>query len=204
MNQPDTSQRVPQQTRSIERRERILHATAELLERSDYAAINVQSIAQQAETSVGSIYQFFPNKDAVLEALAATYVQEMGESSPDVFRASNLPLEEQVKRTVLYLVEFANQHPGFHHLMKSSWVSPELRVSIEAMFGQMHNAVAAMIGSFGPHLTERQRRVSGHMVMGMVYGVISMLPKIPTEVHDDIIIEVICSVAIYIETTTKK
>jgi len=53
--------------------ERILEAAARVFAVEGYDAATVEAIAAGAETSVGSIYQFFPNKLAIFHALAAAY-----------------------------------------------------------------------------------------------------------------------------------
>jgi AcrR family transcriptional regulator len=69
--------RVPAQERSRERVARILDAAAyEFAERGVEAA-TIEAIAQRARTSVGSIYQFFPNKLALYEAIGAQYLEDV-------------------------------------------------------------------------------------------------------------------------------
>jgi len=69
--------RVPSQERSRERLSRILDAAAHEFADKGIEAATMEGIADRAETSVGSIYQFFPNKRAVYEALADRYHQEV-------------------------------------------------------------------------------------------------------------------------------
>lgn len=61
--------RRPVQQRSVKRVERMLDASAELLEDMDYEALTTTLIAQRAGVAVGSLYQFFPDKRAVVQAL---------------------------------------------------------------------------------------------------------------------------------------
>ncbi len=62
----ETRRRRPRQKRSQQRVESILDAAAELLEEVGYRALTTNAIAAKAKTSIGSIYQFFPNKNAVV------------------------------------------------------------------------------------------------------------------------------------------
>ena len=64
------TRRVPTQERAKKRVEAILDAAAEIFVDVGYDSATVDAIAERAETSVGSIYQFFPNKQALFEALA--------------------------------------------------------------------------------------------------------------------------------------
>jgi AcrR family transcriptional regulator len=66
--------RVPTQARSRERVERILDAAAEVFSEIGYDAATTEAIAVRAGTSIGSIYQFFPNKQALYDAIATRYL----------------------------------------------------------------------------------------------------------------------------------
>ncbi len=61
--------RQPVQQRSAQRVERMLNATAELLDEVGYEALTTTLIARRAGVAVGSLYQFFPDKRAVVQAL---------------------------------------------------------------------------------------------------------------------------------------
>jgi AcrR family transcriptional regulator len=72
-----SKRRVPAQERSKERVARILDAAAHEFAERGVEAATIESIAERAETSVGSIYQFFPNKLAIYEAIGAMYLEEV-------------------------------------------------------------------------------------------------------------------------------
>lgn len=63
--------KVPTQARALARVVSILDATATLLERQGYDALTTNAIALEAGVNVASLYQYFPNKQAVMAALAA-------------------------------------------------------------------------------------------------------------------------------------
>jgi AcrR family transcriptional regulator len=62
--------RRPAQRRSAERVQRMLDACAEILDEAGYDGLSTTRIAQRAEVAIGSVYQFFPDKRAVAQALA--------------------------------------------------------------------------------------------------------------------------------------
>ena len=68
---------MPAQERSRERVARILDAAAHEFAERGVEAATVESIAERAKTSVGSIYQFFPNKTALYEAVGDLYLEEV-------------------------------------------------------------------------------------------------------------------------------
>ena len=68
--------REPQQARSRARVAQILAAADAILSVEGFEALTVRRIAQEAGVPVGSIYQFFPDKAAVVDALAHGYIGE--------------------------------------------------------------------------------------------------------------------------------
>ena len=108
--------RVPVQARSRERVERILDAAAQLLSDEGYDAVKTNLIAKRAGVSIGSIYQFFPNRFAIFNALADRYRKKiasalsktMGPESPD------RPWEEALEDGFESLAEMWRDDWAFH------------------------------------------------------------------------------------------
>lgn len=74
--------RAPVQERSAARVQRMLDATARIVEEVGYEGLTTTLIAERAEVAIGSVYQFFPDKRAVVQALTArnleTYKARVG------------------------------------------------------------------------------------------------------------------------------
>ena len=68
--------RVPRQARSRERLARMLDAAEALLVSEGPAALTTTRVAAAAGVSVGSLYQYLPDKEAIVEALAGRYLAE--------------------------------------------------------------------------------------------------------------------------------
>ncbi|MFB8031788.1 TetR family transcriptional regulator [Streptomyces sp. NPDC056004] len=74
MNQDRTAgtlRRLPVQKRSAERFERLLDACAELLDEVGYAGLTTKEVARRAEVPIGTLYQFFSDREGLIGALAA-------------------------------------------------------------------------------------------------------------------------------------
>jgi AcrR family transcriptional regulator len=68
-DQPKTSRR-PQQERALHKVGLILEAAMRLLEKGGLAQLSTNAVAHTAGVSIGTLYQYFPNKEAILDALS--------------------------------------------------------------------------------------------------------------------------------------
>jgi AcrR family transcriptional regulator len=108
----------PVQARSVETRARILEAAARVFEQRGYAGTTNQ-IAAEAGLSVGSLYQYFPNKDSILVELIDRHLADATErfvAAADRF-ASARSLEERVRVVVGVMVENHLATPRLHQVL---------------------------------------------------------------------------------------
>lgn len=144
--------RQPQQARSRARVEAILAAADRILSREGYEALTMRRIAEEAATPVGSIYQFYADKSAVVDALGQRYL--------DAFKAA---IDELVERTVAgelsdpvgmmvgVYVELIRSQTGGMALWAGRHLSPELARADEAS---------------NMHIAEGLRRIVEHLTGG--------------------------------------
>jgi AcrR family transcriptional regulator len=77
--------KTPQQQRSIQRLEAILAAASGLIAKKGVAGLKMIEIAATAGVPIGSLYQFFPEKVAILRALHDRYTAHIEEDARRVF-----------------------------------------------------------------------------------------------------------------------
>ncbi|MEU6263575.1 TetR/AcrR family transcriptional regulator [Saccharopolyspora shandongensis] len=78
-----TLRRLPVQKRSTERYERLLDACAKLLDEVGYAALTTKEVARRAEVPIGTLYQFFSDREGLIRALAARNLESFLERVAD-------------------------------------------------------------------------------------------------------------------------
>jgi AcrR family transcriptional regulator/transposase-like protein len=92
-----TLRRQPQQKRGQQRVEKILVAAAEVFAEAGFAAATIQQIADRANTAVGSIYQFFPDKLAIFHALFTKHLQQIDIIETEFFKgAIDAPIAQKI------------------------------------------------------------------------------------------------------------
>lgn len=81
--------KTPQQARSRQTREDILEATAHLLNRRPFGEVSTNHIAKKTGISIGTLYKYYPNKDAILADLSLQFMQQDAELFGQIFDGSS-------------------------------------------------------------------------------------------------------------------
>ena len=80
--------KTPQQARSRQTREDILEATTHLLNRKPFGEVSTNHIAKKTGISIGTLYKYYPNKDAILADLSLVFMQQDTELFGRIFECS--------------------------------------------------------------------------------------------------------------------
>jgi AcrR family transcriptional regulator len=88
MNKTIQPRKTPQQQRSRQTREYILQATARLLNRKPFGEVSTNHVAKKTGISVGTLYKYYPNKDAILADLSLMFMQQDAERFSQIFEES--------------------------------------------------------------------------------------------------------------------
>jgi len=113
-----TSRRSPQQERGERRVAQLLEAAGAEMAEVGYEATTMTAIAERAGASIGTLYQYFPDKDAVAVALRAQYVAEFEECWAALEgRGAKLNLRRLADLIVDTIVDYIARRPAYLPLM---------------------------------------------------------------------------------------
>jgi AcrR family transcriptional regulator len=122
--------RTPRQVRAELTRDRILTAAAHVFSEHGFAAGTTNRIAEQARVSIGSLYQYFPNKDAILAELMVRHL-DRGSWPPDGLELLPGNLETVVRGLVRDAINNHRDDPRLLRIMiEEGQLSEELRATI--------------------------------------------------------------------------
>jgi AcrR family transcriptional regulator len=157
---PASRRRVPTQRRSLERLARIDRAAGELCAEIGADAVTMEAIAARAGTSIGSLYQFFPNKEALLHAVAERYVADLVAllDDGDLPGAATLPLDELADAVLEPFVAFHQTHPGYFAVLFAPQGSDALRAVRGRMRERLVRRVDRLFRARAPGLPTAKRR----------------------------------------------
>jgi AcrR family transcriptional regulator len=153
--------REPRQERGRRRIDALLDAADALFGEVGYEAATTNAIARRAGASVGSLYQFFPDKEAILRALAARYREQLRAVHDAVLNAetARLPWPALYDRIVDALADFHAAHPGFRPLFHGSTTSAELARAAAELDAECVRRADAMMAAGLPDLDPERRRL---------------------------------------------
>jgi len=106
--------KAPRQERSKVMVEAILEAAAEIFAELGYARATTNKIAERAGVSVGSLYQYFPNKDSLISSLYEVHharIHEVANNALRRFGDHSVELEEGLRRFLHELNEVHEANP---------------------------------------------------------------------------------------------
>lgn len=110
---PIRRRKAPTQARAVATVDALLLATAELIETRGYAQLTTNHIAQRAGVSIGSLYQYFPSKEALCHALAERHFQRHTQRYLNLLeQLADAPVEQQVRELVRLNFVVAREDPG--------------------------------------------------------------------------------------------
>jgi AcrR family transcriptional regulator len=119
---------APDRKRNVrgERRvESLLDAAGHVFGELGYHAANTNAIAAEAEVSPATLYQFFPNKEAIADSLVTRYALKLAqeEQAAGIQELASAPFAEAIRRVTGVVIEFHRKHPAFRTLLAEAPLS---------------------------------------------------------------------------------
>jgi AcrR family transcriptional regulator len=113
-----TPRKRPRQERSKVTVDAILAATARVLVKKGFDGLTTNSVAEAAGVSIGSLYQYFPSKEALVAALIEQHIEEMNAAVlHELKRAAQLPMAQAVRAVVELTIRAHAIEPELHKIL---------------------------------------------------------------------------------------
>jgi AcrR family transcriptional regulator len=167
----------PQQARSQERVDLILDTAAECIAEVGYEAVTTNAIAEQAGISIGSLYRYFPDKDAILRGLSVRHLEQVQEIYGRVLTedVARLPLEEVIDRIVDPFVELHLACPAFKQILLGSDISADIACASEEVYKEIDERMVTFFQQAAPNLDEQQARLVATVCEAQVKALLSLI-----------------------------
>jgi AcrR family transcriptional regulator len=165
--------RAPSRRRGHERVAALLSAASDCFVEKGYDATTMTEIAARAEASIGSLYQFFPTKEALAEALITNLANGLNERMERlVAQTPEWNTEELAARLVRAFVDYRKQHPAFA-------VLAETAPSLPSMLGRtirqrMRDYLSQIVAIHAPGIAAGELRPAAMVVQQFMKAAVAL------------------------------
>jgi AcrR family transcriptional regulator len=143
-----TPRKRPSQERSRATVDSILEATAHLLVRHGFDHLTTNSVAEAAGVSIGSLYQYFPNKEALVAALIERHIEERKATTfSDLARVATLPIPEAARFVIESVFRAHSLHPELHRVIMEQVPRVGRLARIRELEQATHDIVAGLLAA---------------------------------------------------------
>lgn len=164
-----TPRKRPRQQRSRHTVEAILSAAEDVLLRSGLAGFNTNAVAQRAGVSIGSLYQFFPGKEAILATLVRNMRRDM---LADLAAAHKSVDTTDLAEAIGTMIDASLKHhlraPALTELLEQAEAQLPMDAETQALKGNMFHLVLSL---FERHNVDQAQTVAQD-VIAMCHGMV--------------------------------
>lgn len=185
-NNPESQRKTPKQTRSKELVGAIFEATVRILPKVGSYQITTKKIAEIAGVSIGSLYQYFPNKEALLGSLMDFMMKETTDQAfKRIDELEGLPLDEFISRFIDFTLElFLSDKEKIGEIYRRA---PELsRIpNLLELRREVVIRLARLLRVQRPELNEEDAHRMVFIAVNSVLGVIHTMIYDPTQTYSN-------------------
>ena len=157
------------QSRSQQKMERVLRAAAALLDESGAEAVTTTAVAARAEVSIGWLYNFFDDRESLLEEVMVTGLVDLDGRWDDVgFSLAGADWRARVAAGLEIVIDFFDASPGFRSLWFSAAFSGRMLQANRLHDDALADYLAATVTSTRPDAPEVPLGVVTQIFVGMI------------------------------------
>lgn len=176
--------RAPRQLRSQQRVEQILASAKDIIAEKGTAGLTIVEIAQVAGITAGSMYQYFPNKGAIITALAAQLLDEFREKIGEALSVMPETKADMLELLDMLLLEYYQVHrddPVVRDVLMGVSVDKSLHDLNEADTKQNVEAILRVARPFYGNVPERKLRMHIRLIIEIVETTTRLAVKLPKQ-----------------------
>ena len=186
----------PRQERSLVTYDAILEAATRIFGERGYAGATTNDIAELAGVSIGSLYQYFPNKDALIGALQSHHKHEIAAAVKTVLdAASDRSIRESVAALVGAWFAIHLRDVRFHRRLETDFL-PFDRSDAEdiRMTQAIVSDLTALLARHQSEIAPANLTLAAHIVMRTLMGQVhaaleTPLPGVSSDMLEEAVIE---------------
>jgi AcrR family transcriptional regulator len=164
------ARRVPIQERGEKRVAELLEAAAAIFAEVGFEAATMRDIAERAGASIGSLYQFFPNKDVVARAIKTQYCQELKKLWASLVAVSaKTTTSRLVDQFLNVTIRAIEEHPAIIRLMDAPRSTNPAADIVESLRQQLVVLFLTRKPRMSPIKAHRYAEITVQMVRALLW-----------------------------------
>lgn len=181
--------------RGEQRQQDLLRSAAAVFGRLGYHETTTNAIAKEAGVSPATLYQFFPNKEAIASALASICARQMAEAERAIDSEGVLSFTEAIGELLDVCMSFNRKHPEFHTLVVDAPLSAAAREEKLALGQAFVDFIAVRLRRELPALPRSEGLHHGRVALMIFRGILDELttappsarPRLQQAMHDAVL-----------------
>jgi AcrR family transcriptional regulator len=175
----------PTQKRSKKTVETIMDACARLLVKEGFYEMTTDKIAKEANVSIGSLYQFFGNKESVVQALVKNIIlEDQKYALEQIIGIELLPVEERLRKIIQVGINIARRDSE----LRSKIISIQYYVAESSFISDSINFYRNEIIRYLPPMPGRDMNTLAYVMVNAFMGLTnSMAMDKPEAIHSEAI-----------------
>lgn len=175
-----SGRRKPRQRRALETVNAVLDAVVRILKREGSAAVTTNHIAEVAGVSIGSLYQYFPDKAAIFSALHKRHIDEIDRLIESrLVQHAGSSLDELMRALIEAMIDAHTRDPELYERLATE--VPHRADGTRDFAVRLHGAFLLAIASRARGAKKRRDLekaafIVAHMVESLAHGVVLRRP----------------------------
>jgi AcrR family transcriptional regulator len=192
--------RIPKQERSRDRIDEILKVAMDLIGRKGIDAVTMKEIASLSGGPIASVYQYFPNKSAIIATLYDRYITEVRKfMQPGL---SGISCAQDITRATDAMIDlyslFVRNHPPIQDLVNAIQADKMLADIDIAETRKIAEMFCSATEHFIPEASRERYMRTAFMMCHLTVGCVRLALKVPAREGDQIMAEFKASIRVQV------
>ena len=167
-----TPRKRPRQERSRATVDTILAATARVLVKRGFDNLTTNAVADAAGVSIGSLYQYFPNKGALVAALIEHHIEDLtGSVLSELTRVARLPVAAAVRAVIELMITVHGREPELHRVLTEEVPRVGRMAKLRELEAISHRMVAGLLAARRDELAIQDPDISAFVLVSAIEAI---------------------------------
>src|SRR6185437_3041590 len=181
-----TPRKQPRQSRSRDTVAAILAATSRVLIKRGFDGLTTNAVAAAAGVSIGSLYQYFPNKEALVAGLIDDHIDTINAAIlAELSRVATLPIAQAARRVIELTIRAHSIEPELHRVLTEQVPRIGALAKLRQLDEITNRVVAALLASRKGELAIDNVELAAFVLVASIEAIIHRAALFyPERLHD--------------------